>query len=159
MEIQEMINWHGDQQWSIYPYSQHLYNVNKIAQELNKDKNIDEKIVEQAAYSHDLLEDTKVNEKMLPESIRESIVLVSRNLSQGELSYQQYIRKIAISNDSLAIMIKLADAIVNWSLSKKSHNTLIQRYEKSIPVLYQAFCHQDCHWDIIEKLSQKVELP
>lgn len=142
MNIKEIIERHDGQKWGEYPYSEHLSRVHNIAQLLNS--SFDEKIIEQAAWSHDLLEDTKTVPEELDENIRESIILISRNHSQTDfMCYQEYIQKIADSGDALAILIKLSDALANhWLCKVNGSTTLVKRYEKSIPVLINAFLEQ-----------------
>lgn len=150
MNINEIVKKHGDQKWGSYPYSVHLDNVAQFAEYFNNlygKKEFDPIVVDLAAYSHDSVEDTDVVPEDLDERIREAIVLVSRNLSQGDSSYHEYIEMIANSDNRLAILIKLSDALTNYLLSEKLENSIISRYFKSVPVLFKAYTGKDWGFD------------
>lgn len=143
---------HGDQMWGKHPYEVHLENVVKIASIISNNNSRVIKIAE----AHDLLEDTNANPEILDDDIRASVILLSRNYSQGDLSYINYIRMIAESNNQEAIMVKLADAIVNYSLSRSEENSIISRYKRSIPVLYKSVYGVDVNWDEINNYSGEI---
>lgn len=150
LSIDEILEKHKDQKWGIYPYSVHLENVARFAEHFNNfygKKEFDPIVVDLAAYSHDSVEDTDVVPEDLDERIRDAIVLVSRNISQGNLSYQEYIQMIADSGNRLAILIKLSDALVNYLLSEKNDSSIIARYQKSVPVLFRAFTGKEWNFD------------
>lgn len=151
LNIDEILEKHGEQMWGEYPYSVHLENVAQIAEKVNSMydyKRLDYNTVKLAAYSHDLVEDTDTKDNELDERIRDSVILVSRNRSQDEnMPYQDYIVKIANSGDRLAILIKLADALVNYLLSEKNDSSIIARYKKSVPVLFRAFTGKEWNFD------------
>jgi len=148
LDIDEILEKHRDQKWGIYPYSVHLENVAQFAEYFNNlygKKEFDPIVVDLASYSHDSVEDTDVVPEELDERIRDAVVLVSRNVSQGDLSYQEYIQMIADSGNRLAILIKLSDALANYLLSEKNESSIIVRYQKSLPVLFKAYTNQE--WD------------
>lgn len=72
------------------------------------------------AWLHDVLEDTKIDEKFLrdagiDDSVIEAVVLLTKD---SEISYEDYITKI--SRNSLARRVKICDIIHNLSDSPKS---------------------------------------
>lgn len=159
MNINEIVKKHGDQKWGSYPYSVHLDNVAQFAEYFNNlygKKEFDPIVVDLAAYSHDSVEDTDVVPEDLDERIREAVVLVSRNLSQGDSSYHEYIEMIANSDNRLAILIKLSDALVNYLLSEKLESSIISRYFKSVPVLFKAYTGKD--WDFYGEWRHDLDL-
>lgn len=162
----ELIERHRGQMWGDYPYFVHLDNVAEIAVETlihYCDYFADVDTVKLAAYAHDAVEDTDLDPAELPESIRDSVVLVSRNLSQGNLTYNQYIQKIADSGDSLAILIKFSDGLTNYLLSENTLSPMRDRYMKSVPVLWAALCPDEDEWsfhdEVIGDLQDMFKLP
>lgn len=145
---------HGNQMWGEHPYSVHLDNVVKISAIIS---NNNSRVI-RIAEAHDLLEDTNADPNVLEQDIRQSVILLSRNYSQGNLSYIDYIRMIANSDDGDAIIVKLSDAIVNYSLSNKENSSIISRYKRSIPILYKGVYGKNVNWDEINSYSSQLIL-
>lgn len=152
MNKEEILRFHGEQLWGEYPYRVHLENVAFIA--TAHFKNTDR--VRRIAWSHDLLEDTSALPEHVDSDIRDSVKLLSRNYSQGSMTYHEYIRFIAESGDEDAIVGKLSDALVNYALSRRDGNDLIKRYKRSIPVLWLAVTGEPVDWDRVDHIANEV---
>lgn len=153
MDVKEIFKYHAGQKWGEHPYSLHLENVVLVASAF---KNSDR--VRRIAYSHDLLEDTAVLPEHVDADIRESVMLLSRNYSQGDFTYQEYIKFLADSDDADAKLVKLADAIVNYALSKRDGSDLIKRYRRSIPVLWMGvFKDEEFDWTRVDDIAALVQ--
>lgn len=160
LNINEMVRAHGDQMWGEFPYAEHLRSVALMGEQLNAmlDNKFDRMVARRACFAHDLLEDTKVRAEDLEPEIRVAVVQVSRNLSQDEdMSYQDYIEHLVHSGSDLAIFVKLADAIANYRLSRKSQNHRIVRYKKSVPVLWNAVFDSKVDWSKVKAMDFAIE--
>ena len=151
-ELLKAMEAHGEQMWGEFPYRKHLLAVYQISKILSGN---DTKTLMVAAY-HDALEDTDLKESDLPEAVRVPVRQISRNLSQGDETYQEYIQWLVDHAEREAVVVKLADAIANWSLCRNNGGKLISRYEKSIPVLWRAVFDEPVDWVLIEEF--RVEL-
>lgn len=144
---------HKEQKWGELPYRVHLENVALVASRIDPAPRI-----KKIAYAHDILEDTDTLPEELDDEIRASVILISRNYSQGEMNYHEYILWLARSNDNNAKKVKLADALVNYSLSKHNNNPLMKRYEKSIPVLWWGVFNKEIDWNQANSYISGVRL-
>lgn len=153
MNKEEIFRYHSGQRWGDHPYSLHLENVALVVTSFFKNS---DRVV-RIAYSHDLLEDTQALPEHVDDDIRESVMLLSRNYSQGDLTYQEYIKFLADSADAEAKAVKLADAIVNYALSKRDGSDLIKRYKRSIPVLWIGVFGEEVDWHRVDDIASVVQ--
>ena len=87
-ELLKAMEAHSGQLWGEYPYCKHLLAVYQISKILSDN---DTNTLMVAAY-HDALEDTDLKESDLPEAVRVPVRQISRNLSQVDETYQEYIQ-------------------------------------------------------------------
>jgi (p)ppGpp synthase/HD superfamily hydrolase len=137
LTIETTIARHGNQMWGDHPYAVHLEAVSTVADKINRALGgvVPCHEMRDIAYMHDVVEDTATDVVELPVYARSAVALVSRNISQGELTYQQYIEMIAASNDIRAKIAKLADGLTNLTLSTSTGNYRAPRYQKSVATL------------------------
>lgn len=152
MNKEEIFRLHAGQRWGEHPYSVHLENVVLVATLFFNSSDR----VRRIAYAHDVLEDTSALPEHVDADIRDSVMLLSRNYSQGDLTYHEYIKLLADHSDRAAKAVKLADAIVNYALSKRDGSDIIKRYKRSIPVLWRGFFGEEVNWDRVDSMSAVV---
>lgn len=111
---------HGDQQYGTgEPYIVHLDAVVNILKKVYSDAL--PLVVEDAAYLHDVLEDTSVKpetiEKLFGPRVREIVELLTER--PGKNRRERHLRTYpAIRTDPLAVAVKLADRIANIEASR-----------------------------------------
>lgn len=146
---------HGEQLWGPYPYALHLQNVTRLATSLDPGEDM-----ELLALCHDLLEDTSTSPEELQKSIRQDVILLSRNYSQGDLTYLDYVRLIANSKRRPAQVVKLCDAIVNLALCNHlGDEGRAARYERSICILFTPVFSRPLDKQVVRDLMALVSLP
>lgn len=139
---------HLKQEYGNQPYSEHLEDVSSktvwLLEEnavslLVNDSAIGFKAL-QVAWLHDAIEDTDLTEEALrergfAEDVIEAILLVTK---EEGYNYEEYIERI--KNNFLALVVKLADTIVNLSFSLVNHDERrIAKYLKQYDLLNPAF--------------------
>lgn len=156
--ISKVFAYHDGQSWGDHDYSYHLSAVMLINKWINGSENS-----HYLALMHDLLEDTEATEADIHDIIPSHaslllpcLRLLSRNLSQGEMTYQEYINYVAENGHRDAVTVKLSDAIANYSLSRHNGSTLISRYSKSIPVLWRVVFDEEPAWWKINRIADTL---
>ena len=85
------------------------------------------------AYLHDVLEDTKVTysdlkDEGIPENILKAVAILSKNLYNENVSYDQYLS--CVKKNELARKVKIADMISN--LADNPTDKQIKKYAKGL---------------------------
>jgi (p)ppGpp synthase/HD superfamily hydrolase len=85
------------------------------------------------AYLHDVIEDTKVTDSDLkdegiPENILKAVAILSKNLYNENVSYDQYLS--CVKKNELARKVKIADMISN--LADNPTDKQIKKYAKGL---------------------------
>lgn len=146
-------NFHEGQMWGEYPYYYHLLLVRSITRRLGGSER-----AERLALCHDLLEDTPAKYEDIPADLLDSVILLTRDETQGDMSYQEYIRFLTYSGDMDVVVVKLADSLANYSLSVSADSSLVLRYRRSVKALWAAYSRQPLDWeDIDDIVSQSID--
>lgn len=150
---------HYGQHWGEFPYVVHLEAVHRVSELINASlgEPLDALVLMDAAYMHDAVEDTATSLDEIPETVRKSVALVSRNVSQGDLTYHQYIKMISESDNLLAIVIKLSDAITNFTLSTITGSDLSKRYVRSTATLSTSLYGKEIDATLLDAAMREVE--
>jgi len=85
------------------------------------------------AYLHDVLEDTKVTysdleNEGIPENILKAVAILSKNLYNENVSYDQYL--VCVKRNELARKVKIADMLSN--LADNPTDKQIKKYAKGL---------------------------
>lgn len=129
---------HGEQLYDNRPYIVHLDDVYQILLKYTTDEDI-----LNAAYLHDILEDTKVTKILIEKEFNKRVADIVFNVSgfgSNRIEKQRDIRN-KIENDDDSIMLKMADRLANirnskvkkpslFILYKKEHNDIIHIFNK-----------------------------
>lgn len=131
---------HGDQKYghSDHPYSYHIARVAEEAERLMRIHELrfyDRRIMEAAAYLHDVIEDCGVSREVLAAQFGEEVAELVWAVSDGEgknrrerkREIPEKIAKVGI----MACVLKLADRIANVKESIATNNTgMLEMYRK-----------------------------
>jgi (p)ppGpp synthase/HD superfamily hydrolase len=130
--------YHEGQKYGDEPYSQHLHTVVELSLVLFP--NIDSFITTEAAWLHDIIEDTSATEDTLiynmicPEAI-EAVKLLTKDT---KLSYEDNIQKIIDSENKYAMVVKYCDNVANFSAYDSTGTKNKGKYLKSMEKLRKA---------------------
>lgn len=125
---------HSNQTYDIYPYTYHIKQVVKIAEELGYDESI---VV--ASALHDTLEDTPISykdiKKAFGEEVAEIVYCVTDELGRdrNERKEKTYPK---IQANWKATVVKICDRIANVTQSKEYNKSLFEMYKKE----HETFC-------------------
>ena len=108
------------------PYIEHIYAVEKRVSHFGNDYRA-------VAVCHDILEDTKVTYSELenediPENILKAVEILSKNLYNENVSYDQYLS--CVKKNELARKVKIADMLSN--LADNPTDKQIKKYAKGL---------------------------
>lgn len=154
MDEARIVELHGEQMWGPYPYRVHLENVAAVAALLDPSPSMRE-----LALSHDLLEDTEVEETEVSPEFLPSLRLLARNHSQGKRTYHEYIAWLVTQGDLRVLQVKFSDGLVNWVLCKREGSSLIRRYERSLPALWASMSPEPFTWEALEVFEEVLVFP
>lgn len=134
-----------------FPYTDHLFEVHDLALSYHFDPGIfsvdDFRIIEIAAFGHDLLEDTDYTEEDLRtifgDEVADIIVLLTdltidpdtgEELKTRKQKHPPTYRRLAASGNLMAMYIKLCDRICNSRFSKENNPSIHTMYKKEYAV-------------------------
>lgn len=119
---------HNNQSYAIYPYTYHIKEVIKIAEDLGCEESI---IV--AATLHDVIEDTDISyndiKKEFGEEVAEIVYCVTDELGRNRKERKEKTYPKIRSNWK-AVIVKICDRIANVEYSKSSNNGKFEMYKK-----------------------------
>lgn len=121
---------HGNQKYGREPYFVHLQDVVDMAVRLGGND-----LVEQVAWLHDVVEDTKVTvEQLLKKFDVKVVVAVQAMTKRDGLSYDEYIE--GVRRNPLALLVKKADTLCNLIQSTlQGNNKRIMKYTLQLQLL------------------------
>lgn len=132
---------HANQTYDIYPYTYHIKQVVKIAEELGYDESI---VV--ASALHDVLEDTDLSyndiKKAFGEEVAEIVYAVTDELGRNrkERKAKTYPK---IKSNWKATVVKVCDRIANIEQSKEYNQKLYETYQKEHEQFSQHLMSED----------------
>lgn len=123
-------HYHKDQKYGDYPYSKHL---EKVAMNIQLFANNNEDLL-CAAYLHDILEDTDIDEAVIYHIFGYKILDIVRCLTKYSTNYEEYIEQLVTNSD--AILVKYCDTLANLTQSVDDGNVKrIGKYTKQLELL------------------------
>lgn len=91
--------------------------------------NVDPLLAFIVGIAHDLLEDTECSHKELEwaigEKLMSSVIILTKS---DDITYEDYITEVKLSNDPLAILVKKADIKDHFSQEETLTKKLIEKY-------------------------------
>jgi len=126
---------HGNQRYGKHPYIYHLDQVAELAMRIHRRNEFDISLVEfvQAAYLHDVIEDTKVEIEEVEIEFGPHVRYLVANMTkfQGE-DYFEYIRDLR--NREVPRLLKLCDVMCNLqeSLLLPNRPDLVAKYVRAL---------------------------
>ena len=145
---------HGDQRYGDQPYSVHLSEVASIAREFGAPPEVC-----QAAWLHDVLEDTSVTFDQLTDEfgtgISELVFAVTNKPGKSRRASHALTYPALRDAGTLAVLLKLCDRLANARASAKSSPKKLRMYMQEFPgfheTLYRAGEHEEL-WAELEVL-------
>jgi len=147
---------HGSQRYGKYPYSKHLQDVHTVLGRFG----VRSTAVREAAWLHDVLEDTKIPASRLLENFGPHVTAIVQAVTDGPgvnrkerhiLTYHR-IRQLGID----AIVLKVADRIANTEHSIANESPQLKMYRREFAEFSTAlFASGECDamWDYLRKIS------
>lgn len=141
---------HGDQRYGPHPYVKHLDHVDQVLVRFGHEGDV---VLRQAAYLHDVVEDTPIGLAVIEAEFGAEVAHLVDGVTDEDPLYPGEPRREKkprtyqkIRQDARAVLLKLADRLANVEFSRETGSSLLRMYRKEHPALVRAL-YREGEWE------------